>query len=127
MSIKQRAKALIPLAEEAMPLLCGKLLVVSILNLKLFKNGKYISTLSKNFLIFGSNETSLFPSRYTSKSKPSVFFFSKDNEVLVLQFFKVKLTEAFMGICSPYFPQYFTKAILLGDCQETVPDDRDLV
>ena len=29
--------------------------------------------------------------------------------------------DVFLGNCSPYFPQYFTKAILLGDCQETLP------
>jgi hypothetical protein len=34
--------------------------------------------------------------------------------VMVLQTFSVKLMEAFLGICGSLFPQYFTKAILLG-------------
>ena len=62
----------------------------------------------------------------TSNSNSFEFFGSKDNEVLVLQFFNVKLIEGFIGNCSPYFPQYFINAILLGDCQETVPDDKFL-
>ena len=33
------------------------------------------------------------------------------------QFFNVKLIDAFLGICGLLFPQYLTKAILLGVCQ----------
>jgi hypothetical protein len=29
------------------------------------------------------------------------------------------LSEGFTGSCRPVFPQYFTNAILLGDCHET--------
>ena len=35
-------------------------------------------------------------------------------EVMVWQFFKVKLKEGFVGICTGFLPQYFTKAILDG-------------
>lgn len=39
--------------------------------------------------------------------------------VVEIQFDRVKLNEGFLGNCSPCFPQYFIKAILLGACQVT--------
>ena len=35
--------------------------------------------------------------------------------------FSVKLMEGLHVNCSPYFPQYFTNAILLGVCHPTLP------
>jgi hypothetical protein len=35
-------------------------------------------------------------------------------EVVVRHWSSVKLTEGLQGICSSFFPQYLTKAILLG-------------
>jgi hypothetical protein len=40
---------------------------------------------------------------------------------VVKQLDKVKLMEGFFGIWSPFLPQYFTKAILLGDFQLDSP------
>ena len=40
---------------------------------------------------------------------------------MVLQESNVKLMEVFSGICMSRFPQYFTKAMLLGDWQVTLP------
>ena len=41
--------------------------------------------------------------------------------VIVLQLFKVKLIDAFFGICGSLLPQYLTKAILLGLSQVKLP------
>jgi hypothetical protein len=68
------------------------------------------------------------PSNSKSKEKPEFValsadevFLEKANFVIVLQLFKVKLTEGFAGICLSFFPQYFTKAMLLGELQEKFP------
>ena len=75
-------------------------------------------------MIFGSNEGAFASSKKTSKEKFSVVVIGRySSVVVVLQLLSVKLTDGFFGNCSPYFPQYFTKAILLGDSQETLPAD----
>ena len=56
------AKALNPDAEEAIPLLCGNELEVSILNLYVLIKEAYSLIRSKNVFIFGSKPSSLFPS-----------------------------------------------------------------
>ena len=40
---------------------------------------------------------------------------------MVLQLLSVKLIDGFSGICSSFFPQYLTKAILLGEDQVKHP------
>ena len=49
------------------------------------------------------------------------FLFEKLKLVIVLQVSSVKLIEGFSGIWSFFFPQYLTKAILLGDAQVYLP------
>ena len=44
---------------------------------------------------------------------------------MVLQLFKVKLREGFAGTWFSFFPQYFTKAILLGALHWKLPFSRD--
>jgi hypothetical protein len=46
---------------------------------------------------------------------------SKAKLVIVLQLFKVKLTDGLAGIWLSFFPQYFTKAMLLGELQVRLP------
>jgi len=61
-----------------------------------------------------------FPSKITLilYSFEGVIFFEYSKVVVVWQLLKVKLMDVFLGICGSLLPQYFTKAILLGLCQE---------
>jgi hypothetical protein len=63
-------------------------------------------------LIFALKSSFGFPSKKQIKGKVSVLSFSKASLVMVLQLFKVKLTDGFAEFDCPF--QYFTKAILLG-------------
>src|SRR5690606_32010080 len=82
----------------------------------------------KKVSIFGLKSSFFSLSKNTSKENSLLFsFFEKCTVVMVLQLLSVKLMEGFSGIWSCFFPQYFTKAILLGDSQEQVPDANTLV
>jgi hypothetical protein len=70
----------------------------------------------KNFGFSAWNLLLVFLQKSKSKEKYLYFFlFSKASLVMVLQLFKVKLTDGFWIWLS--FSQYFTKAILLGAVQ----------
>ncbi len=72
---------------------------------------------SKNCIILGWK--SAFSCRSNKKSKAVSLAFRglKRTSVLVTHWERVKLMEGFLGSCWPCFPQYFTKAMLLGACQ----------
>ena len=76
--------------------------------------------MEKNFSILGLNDIFFSPSNNNSKSIFSALFtfLLNETDVVVLQSDRVKLIEEFLGIWSDVLPQYFTRAILLGDSHE---------
>ena len=60
------------------------------------------------------------------KSENKIFCVRMDHKlylilVVVSAFFRVMLKEGFMGICTGFFPQYLTRAILDGQVHPTLP------
>ena len=66
------------------------------------------------------NDIFFSPSNNNSKLILSDLFtlLLNETDVVVLQLDKVKLIEGFLGVWSEFLPQYFTRAILLGDSHE---------
>jgi hypothetical protein len=104
------ANALIPDAEEAIPVECGKLFFVSTSNDNLSRTGISCFSHCRKMLSLGWNECILSPLTSNDVSCELMAL----TVVVVKAFERVMLREGFAGTWPGFFPQYLMSAIFEG-------------